>query len=117
MLTKRNHSRSLAAEGPVPPPGPVTSTGRPGSTDRPRARWSPQTRPRAGTLGGESLSPIEEQTVAKIEADHRPVKVKIPGRWFRVKVCVLCHLRWRCPRAYLAAEIRAGRRDHAGMMR
>lgn len=63
------------------------------------------------------MSPIEEQTVAKIEADHRPIRVKIPGRWRKQRVCGLDSQRWPCNRAELAADIRAGRRDHAGVMR
>lgn len=63
------------------------------------------------------MSPLEEQTVEKIEADHRPVKVKIPGRWWRRKVCVLDRQSWPCNRAELATDIRAGIRDHTGVMR
>lgn len=57
------------------------------------------------------MSPLEQQTVAKIDADHRP-----HGRR-RDRRCILDGQPWPCNRAQLAADIRAGIRDHAGMMR
>jgi hypothetical protein len=65
----------------------------------------------------EPVSPQEQQTVAKIQADHWPIKVKIPGRWRKQRRCVLDGQAWMCNRAQLAVDIRAGRRDQAGVMR
>lgn len=52
--------------------------------------------------------------VAEIRYAHVPRRVKIAGRWFRRKVCVLCGQPWQCSRRALADDIEAGRRDIAG---
>lgn len=63
------------------------------------------------------MSPQDQQTVTKIRADHWPTKVKIPGRWFRQKRCVLDGQQWPCLRASTADDIERGIRDAAGTMR
>lgn len=59
------------------------------------------------------MTPVEQQTVEKIEADHRPVRRRVGWlRWRRY--CVLDGQPYPCHRADLAADVRAGRRDVSG---
>lgn len=50
----------------------------------------------------------------QIVADHIYAKVKIPGRWFRRRVCQLCRRPAPCAARVRAAGIRAGRVDVTG---
>lgn len=58
-----------------------------------------------------------QQLAGQIEADHVIVKVKIPGRWFKRRVCQLCRRPAPCAARQRAADIRAGRVDAAGRPR
>lgn len=54
------------------------------------------------------------QQAGQIEAAHVVVKVKIPGRWRRQKVCQLCGQPAPCAARQRADDLRAGRVDASG---
>lgn len=65
------------------------------------------------------LSPLEEQTVARIEAEHWPIRAKFAERIRKQRVCNADGQSWPCNESLRAADIRArdtaGRpREHAG---
>jgi hypothetical protein len=55
-----------------------------------------------------------KRLAGQIETDHVYVKVTVPGRWWRRKVCALCNRPAPCAARKRAADILAGRRDVTG---
>jgi len=50
----------------------------------------------------------------QIDADHVYMKIRLPGRWWRTKVCILCRRPAPCAARVRSADIRAGRVDVTG---
>lgn len=60
------------------------------------------------------IEPHAQTLAGQIEADHVYVRVKIPGRWFRRRVCQLGQRPAPCAARQRAADLRAGRVDVTG---
>jgi len=60
------------------------------------------------------LTEHAQTVVERIRADHVIRKVRVAGRLFKQRVCVLCGQPAPCNRLELARDIETGKRDVAG---
>jgi hypothetical protein len=60
------------------------------------------------------LSAQTRERIAEIQATHVPIRMKVPGFWFKRLGCKACGVLWKCYQRTWADDVEAGRRAGAG---